>query len=216
MSQYGCVRFLGVLVAVLLVVGGIAVGDSLVLRLDASGGLNAKLLGLAFSATLEGDGVVDGTASCEGGEVCLSATSVVMGVGVYDILNLETKGWVLASAAGVTSAGQLFGIQSVAYVSRQDETPLQIGDLFEGVHHTKVTIGASSQTYQGSFSGTITGGLSTNGPDGLLQLVGSGCFTLIGESVPADCNTEIPPSICLDDPDLSADFLLAIERAFLQ
>ena len=214
MSRTGCVNYLGLLIAILLFVGGVGWGTPLSLHLDAVGGLDAKLVGLAFSATLEGEGLLDGTAPCSDGVVCLTATSDVTGLGVYDILNLETKAWILALASGVTSTGHAFSIRSLAYISRQDAVPLKIGDLFEGMHQTVIRIGDVVEIYRGSFSGTLTGGLSTTGSDGLLRLVGGGQFTLSGERILADCSAGFPASIPLDDPDLSAEFLNAIEEAF--
>lgn len=215
MSRHGCVNSIGVFIVILLCMGATAMGDQLSLDLAASGDLDAKLQGLSFYATLEGNGTVEGTVSCGDKRISLASGSDVIGVGVYDILNLETKGWILASAAGVTANEQAFIIRSIAYILRQDVTPLKVGDLLEGVHQTIIQIGEVVETYRGSFSGTLTGGLSTTSSSGLLQLVGSGRFTFSGESISSTCDERFPSSIPLDDPDLPAEFLDTISETFL-
>jgi hypothetical protein len=213
MSRYGwvCVSYLMV---VLFVVAGATASEDLSFDLDASGVLGARLHGFAFCATIEGEGLVSGTVPCGVDQVYLASTSTVTGVGFYNLLDLGAKAWLLSETSGTTQDQVGFSIRSLAYITRQTLTPLKAGDIFEGVHHTAIQIGDTLDIYWGCFSGTLSGGLSATGAEGILQLTGSGCFHLSGERIDGAGASDLPTSIPLDDPDLPVDFLRAIEEAF--
>ncbi|TFH11219.1 MAG: hypothetical protein E4H08_01865 [Candidatus Atribacteria bacterium] len=214
MSRYGWVGCVSYAMVLVFAVTGVAASDDLSLDLDASGFLDARLCGLAFSATIEGEGFVAGTADCGDEQISLASESTVYGVGFYNILSQGAKAWLLSVASGMSSDEQDFSVRSLAFIARQTLTPLKSGDIFEGVHHTVIQMGGMVHIYWGRFSGTLAGGISLAGTGGGLQLTGSGVFHLSGERIEGACAADLPTSIPLDDPELPADFLRAIAEAF--
>lgn len=216
MSKHGGARFLLIVIAILVALATSVpmVAESLSINLDVNGGIDAWLHGLEILASIQGEVALVGDVMCDEGIVWLSATGIITGAGFYSILELMTRGWILMAAAGQTNRGESIVLRSLLYAAWQNLIPLQVGDLFKGVHHTVIQIGEFLEVYWGEFAGTLEGGLAPAETEGTIQLAGSGNFHLLGEQVLEASPAIVPKNIPLDDPDLPAAFLQAIGEFF--
>ena len=216
MSGHGCVRSLTIAVAMFLVLATSIpiVAEDLFINIDADGNLDAQLHGLEISATITGDVGIVGYIPYGESTVWFSTEGSANGVGFRSILTLTSKGWILLSATGETPDEESIDMRSLLYAMRQSLIPLKAGDLFEGVHHTVIRIGESVNVYWGQFAGTLVGGLAPAEIEGTIRLSGSGSFYLSGKRIPNASPTGCPGTIPLDDPDLPAAFLQAIQEFF--
>lgn len=191
-----------------------ATAGNLALHLQVDGGLDARLDGLLFSATIDGNLDLVGDVPCDDGVVWISAMGSITGIGFYSFLELMTNGWILLTAEGITDRGDVVVFRSLLYASRQSLVPLKAGDLFEGVHHTMIQVGGATDVYWGEFTGTLVGGLAPMETEGSIRLTGSGNFSLLGQRIPEARPDDYPLSIPLDDPNLTEAFLQAIDAFF--
>jgi hypothetical protein len=193
---------------------GIAASQDLSIDLEAEGGLNALFRGLDILASIAGSVDLVGSLSSEDLVTDFSSSGRASGVGIHHVLLLLSKGWILWAAKGVTALQCPIDIRCLLYVPPHPLISIQAGDSIEGVHYLAIQSDGAVETYEGTWTGTVVGGLAAPEVAGTIRLTGNIHIHLQGHKSSDALPLDFPENIPLEDPDIGEEFLDDVAAAF--